>query len=213
MTGFEIVVPVSFNNALLETVPVYGFSDNFNRADNPNGLGYTSGENKPWKRYNGLTAFGGRVVSNRAVPYDVTGAANGAWGAEVVNANAANGTLKATLVTAGSKFGGLTFRASSNVDFLTLMMRTTGSNSTLVLAKKVANTTTTVATSATQGIATDGSVFEIVLSGTSITVKCNGVVVIPTQTVTELAGNTEHGLYFNQGSMDMVWDDVSFTAA
>lgn len=213
MSGLEIVLPLNFNNALLETVPVYGFVDNFNRADNANGLGFTSGEGKAWKRYYGLTAFGARVIGSRAVPYDVTAAANGAWGAEVVNANAANGTLKATLVTAGSKFGGLTFRAASNTNFLSLILRTTETNSTLTLNKKVANVTTAVATSSVQGLATDGAVFEVSLSGTSVTVKCNSVVVIPTQTITELASNTEHGLYFNQNSMDMVWDDVSFTAA
>lgn len=45
--------------------------------------------------------------------------------------------------------------------------------------------TTTVATSAMQGLGVAGSVFEVVLAGSSVTVKRNGTVVIPTQTITE----------------------------
>lgn len=212
MAGLEIVLNTTFNNPLLPTVPVYGFSDNFNRADNATGLGVTSGEAKAWQRIYGSNAFGAKLVGNKAVPDDISGVAN-AWGAEVVDAKASDGTLRATLVSPGSRSGGLIFRATSNVDFLTLMMRSTASNSSLVLSKKVNNTSTTVAISSVQGLATAGAVFEVVLSGSSVTVKKDGVVVIPTQAITEQAANTKHGLYLTQTSLDMAWDDVSFTPA
>lgn len=212
MAGLEIILPTNFYNPLLPTVPVYGFKDTFNRADNSTGLGYTSAEGKPWERLQGLNAFGAKLTGNKAVPYDISGN-SAAWAAEVVDAQTANGTLKATLVTPGSLAGGLTFRAASNVDFLTLMMRSTSTNSSLVLAKKVAGVTTTIATSASQGLGVAGAVIEVVLSGTSVTVKVNGTTAIATQTVTEQVANTKHGLYLTQVSLDMAWDDVSFTPA
>lgn len=209
MAGLEIVLPTNFRNPLLPKVPVSGFRDNFNRADTVSGLGETSEEWKSWENFTGINSTlrgrisGGRAVSNRQA---------GGWSADVVDAQSPNGTLKATLVAAGNKWGGLTLRASKNTDFITLMLRSTTTNTQLSLNKKVDNVGSVVATAAVPDLATEGSVFEVIMAGPNITVLRNGVIVIPTQTIPEFTTATRHGLYWVELTDGVAWDDIQFIA-
>ncbi|MFE4078203.1 hypothetical protein [Paenarthrobacter sp. YIM B13468] len=206
MAGLDIVLDTLFNNPALPVVPILGFSDNFNRADGA--LGYTSGENKPWT----FSAYPGTdvqaVISGNRMSW--TGTTQ--YTVAHVDAGAANGTLKATLAVVDSAAGmRIAARVTNATNMILVRPDNTAGAEKLTLVKMISGTQTTVATSGTLGSLT-GSVIEVVLNGTSISVKRNGVQVISPQTVTELATNTKHGVFINTGSPSARMDDVSFVA-
>jgi hypothetical protein len=67
----------------------------------------------------------------------------------------------------------------------------------LQLVKKVAAVSTTIADIAITSAQINGKLLEIVMSGSSVSVKLDGAVIVSPITVTELQSNTRGGFYFN----------------
>jgi len=199
----DIVLNTTFLNALLPTVPLFGFADNFNRAD-ASTLGVTSGEAKAWTIYG--TGAVWSIASNRAGLTALTGSSAIAY----VDGASADGTLKATLAVAGTqKAVGLSLRGTDLTNQYYLG-RESGSVLKWTLYKRVAGTVTSLGNSGVN--IADGDVVEAVMSGNSIIIKINGASVI---SATDSTFNTKtlHGFYGSSVSLDAKWDDISFVAA
>lgn len=209
MSGLNIVLDTQFNNTLLPTIPVIGFFDNFNRADGP--VGVTSGEAKTWQAIaiaGTPGAFGLNVVSNTA---QVTGTSGS--NLTVVDALAADGTITARF-TALSTDGGCRIAARS-VDYNNTILyhvNNTAGAETVKVEKRVAGVSTTLGTSAAQGSLVNRNI-QLVLAGNQVTAKVDGVTVLGPYTVTDLTGNTKHGLFVNAG-LSKAWacDEIGFAA-
>lgn len=199
----DIVLNTTFLNALLPTVPIFGFSDNFNRADAAT-LGLTSGESKAWLAEGTTPVWS--IVGNRA---GMT-ASGGASSMATVDAATADGVLQATLAVSGTaKTTGLAFRVQ---DYLNgyYLSRENASSLKYTLYRRVASTATAVSVSSK--LIADGDVVRVELSGSSIIVKVNDVQII-TATDTQWNTKTRHGFFGSSSELTAKWDDISFTAA
>lgn len=171
-------------------------SDSFNRANNTSSLG-TADSGHVW------TALAGTwgIDTNRARKYSP-----GAQGYAVIDAGVANGTVQATLQgtvsSGGAGGGGVAFRMTdANNGWFTEADGTSG------YLYKVAGGGFSIV--ASYGGWVVGDVVSVVLSGTSIIVKKNGVQVA---SVTDSFNSTatKHGLRDYGGNIRL--DDFSVTA-
>jgi hypothetical protein len=71
---------------------------------------------------------------------------------------------------------------------------------------------TTIIQSAVLSLTTD-AVVELVLNGTSVSAKLNGVEVIAPQTVTDFSTVTLHGLLSNSAETALTWKRIEFIPA
>lgn len=199
-------LPIFFNNPTLPTRTIYGFADDFNRAASTP-LGSTSREAKPWSHSLATGITSGVDAAGRAYfARDSGGAAQA-----VVDANASDGTLVATLkvkTTPGQS--GLCFRWSNAQNYYTFSTLATGGGAYRI-NKVEANATTAVA-STTGVVPADGDVLKVVLAGTRITCYVNDVQVLQITDAHNRAA-TRHGLYNTEATTLARWDDISFTAA
>jgi hypothetical protein len=190
MAGIDIVLDTLFNNPNLPIDPVLGFFDDFNRADGP--IGVTSGEGRAWSKLNILSGDGSAVVSsNQAAAAGTTGAY-----AYTVDAGTGNGTLSTTITTVSTDGNTRLLARFQDYDN-TLMLTTVTATGRMQLVKKVAAVSTTIGDIAITSAQVNGKVLEIVMSGTSVSVKLDGATVIGPLTVTDLTANTKNGFYFN----------------
>lgn len=204
----DIVLNTIFNNPNLPKIPIYGFSDDFNRAS-ADTLGVTA-EGKPWviRDAASSTSVWGTTGTGTAKMKSAPTSTHSA----VVDALASDGTLTAVLKTfdqaSSSNRFGLAFR-HQNVDNYFYFETVYPSSSPFRLRKTLAGVSTTVATSTISP--SPGDVIEIVLSGTSITAKVNGVTAL-TATDSSMVNEKYHGMFAFAGS-DAEWDSVQFVAA
>ena len=171
-------------------------TDNFNRANDATTLNTPSGGGGAW---NAITGTWG-VDTNRA--YCVSGG-DGACAA--LDSTTSDVDVQATFAVNQSTTG-LMARAADTDNYI-LAQSNAGAYD---LYKKVASIFTALFTG--QGTAADGDVVKLRCSGTSVSLFVNGAQVGTTQTVTQLATNTLHGLRNGSSAGSLArWDDFSVT--
>jgi hypothetical protein len=168
----------------LVTPPTVLSSDPFTRSDSTS-LGSTPVGSLAWTEHTGndFDIFSNtlRVVTGNSMP------------ACYVNTSNADGTISAKLVTTGGN--GLVFRLSSDLTAGYLFYY--GSGAYRLMSRTGGSFTLITASSITSQIAND--VVEVVLNGSSIICKVNGVTAITT-TQTNYQTNTRHGVYISTAS-------------
>lgn len=181
-----IILNKATTNAAIPKVPVYGFYDDFNRAD-ADAAGSTSRELKPWfTTYISPDTTGKLGIRGNAAALIATVAgANSAFVA-TVDANAANGTLRGKYTTSDSGLR-MAARVAGNGDYLALVAGTVS----MELRKYVAGVMTLLGTSNT---APAGKTLELRLAGTTVSVYADNVQVLGPFTVNEGATVTKHGV-------------------
>lgn len=199
----DIVLDTTFTAAGLPSVPVIGFSDNFNRADAAT-LGSTSGELKPWLLAGAtspMTLSGNRAVSPAA----------GTVGAEYVDAQTTDGTLTATQVVVGTRQVGLVARHNGGSSMIRLSSRASSSDFHYQLQKVVSGVSTIIGTSATV-TSQANDVIQLITVGDQVSVKVNGTLIIGPVTVADAAlqTGTFFGFYIGAVGAGSSWDNISF---
>lgn len=179
-----------------------GFTDDFNRADGAvgntvNGKGWaTEGGNGTWA-----------IASNKAV--NTTNSSGTCY--LIADAETPNGTYTVTIGGTGVNGALPIFRYENSTNTLSLL----SSGGQILLRKRISNVSTTVATGS-GGTWVAGDVISVVLDGTSVTVKKNGVDVtgLVGVTVPEFATATKHGIAVTSTSgAGVTFDDVALTPA
>lgn len=180
--------------------PLPYFVDDFARADG-SALGSTTLGSLAWALTASVGTPGGVIVSQTA---GVSNANVSGRTFATVDAGHADGVFKARLATNDSGAQSLVFRFTDFSNYLFLSRQNSGSQ-VWSLWRRSGGTATLVFASGT-AIATNDLV-EVVLNGTSVKVKVNGVEIID-QIVTQQASATRYGF----GSVTTYaarWDDVS----
>ena len=201
----DIVLNTRFVNSLLPRIPLPGFFDNFNRTAGQQ-LGFTSGENRPWKLYSNGAPSSWLITASGTADY----ASGGGINVAAVDAFANNGTLSVTLAafSGSNRHAGPAFRVqdadnhyfvhqSDPAEGIKLYKRVNGAASLIASGTYLYNA---------------GDVISVLLSDANITVQVNGTTKI-TASDTTFQGETQHGLYANTDTPAFEWDDISFTAA
>lgn len=203
MSGIDIVLNTIFNNPSLPTVPVYGFSDDFERANGP--VGVTSREAKPWIEH----VYPGSDVQAVIDGGKLKATGSTFWKVLAVDAKSPNGTFRAAMSNIDAN-GGLrvALRVTNATNFLYIRLVA----GVIRLETLIGGTGTVIASSAPITEYTNG-VFEVVLDGPLVSVKWNGAEVIPPQTVTDMSGNTQHGFMLRSESPNTRVDSASFQVA
>lgn len=182
--GVQIkLVGVNFDNPGLPVLPPFGFTDSFNRPD-----ATTLGNDWSVNAGSGVAVQG---IAGNAAFFARTSTAGPAFASR--ESNLSDVTVEAKVAVIDGNTAGLALRAESITNYI----RFTASSNTYRLEKIVDNTTSVVWVSAS-GMAAAGDVLKAVLRGPSIALYANGVL-LTTQNVPELVGNTRHGLYNNGG--------------
>lgn len=162
------------------------FSDNFNRPDNPASMA------SPWLPQSGVWG----TIGNQAYCSTLSDGQE----TTVVDSVSADGSVSVTIPVHGTRpdlpggpghGAGICFRAIDNDNYWVFdAVGPTGNDPTLYVRVGGIFTLVSQVTSPW----TDGDSYEIVLAGTSITVKRNGSVLIPTVTSATHRTATKHGL-------------------
>lgn len=171
-------------------------TDTFTRADNASSLGSTEGANvKVWSALAGTWGINtNRAYNSTSVSSDLA----------VVDAGVADCTVSMTFGVAPNFFG-LAFRAVDATNFWEIQCTPTQ----IFLQKIIAGAATTVASPA--GTFAINDTIAAVLSGSSITVKQNGTIVIGPVTDAQFASATKHGLFNGLGVATPRYDNFSIT--
>lgn len=201
MSGIDIVLNTIFNNPSLPTVPVYGFSDDFERSNGP--VGVTSREAKPWTEH----VYPGSDVQAVIDGGKLKATGSTFWKVLAVDAKSPNGTFRVAMSSIDVN-GGLriALRVTNATNFLYVRFVAGG---VIRLESLIGGTGTVIASSAPITGFTNG-VFETVLDGDKVSVKWNGIEVIPPQTVTSMSGNTQHGFMLRSESPNTRVESASF---
>lgn len=169
-------------------------SDNFNRTDSyPNGIGESSGDGTIW----GEDVGGWGVESNQARSESGPGLFT------TLECLVADGTVQVKIYNPGD--AGLLFRSSDTTNYCFVSVKPGEIKLQTVIAGSYATVGPTYSYSHTPGdtIAAD-------LSGSSITVKLNGVQIIVPQTITHNQTATKHGLWTYTDTV-VRFDDFNFS--
>jgi hypothetical protein len=182
--------------------PVTYAADTFTRADSSS-MGTTETGGYTWSFDN---ACAGSIVSNQAKMSTGPTSPNTVDGDIWINDGQANGTIQATLVSSGQL--GIMFRGTGTNNTTAWVFFKDASNNYFLKKRTAAGSYTTVVTTGYTGAA--GDVVAIVLNGSSITCKVNGVV---KATATDAFNSTatNHG-FWNNGA-GVYWDNFSHTNA
>lgn len=201
----DIVLNTRFVNSLLPRVPQPGFFDNFNRTAGQQ-LGFTSGENRPWKLFSSGAPSSWIITASGTADYVSGGGINVA----AVDGFASNGTLSVKIAAMGGtlRHAGPAFRVIDAANHF--FVHQSAPDQGIQLYKRVNGTATSVATSTY--FPSVGDVYTIQLADSNIIVQVNGSTKI-TATDTTFQGETRHGIYANNDTPAFEWDDISFTAA
>lgn len=189
----------------LPQAPVYGFADNFNR---PNAAtpGVTSGENKPWNTVSGGATVNAGIESNRLY---ISRSGTSSHAAIVADSGLANGTFKAKIAEVGDHIGGLALRVAGNINtHIMVSTRYQAGNNRYELRDLVNGAQTSLGVSSVTSAT--GDIVEVILNGSSVILKVNGIVAI--SATTAIINGTQHGFYANIGTT-IRWDDASFGSA
>lgn len=201
----DIVLNTIFNNPNLPKIPIYGFTDDFNRAV-ADTLGVTA-EGKQWVTLDAGSAVGiwGTTGNGTAKMKSAASQTHTA----VVDAGASDGRLVAKLANFNTALSsnryGLAFRVQSMTSYL-YVESVYPSTAPLQVRKTFGGSSVTLGTTGVSPTA--GDEIAVVLDGPNITIEINGV---PRLTVTEpeLVDVTRHGMFAFAGS-DAEWDSIQF---
>lgn len=208
-TGLRImngVFPLVRDRSVGQAIPP-GFVDLFQRAD-VIGLAATD-DGKPWLVSDVTTNSSTWAISGGAAKYN----GGSIRSLAIADAGAADGTLRAVIGNVSTHVGGIAARVQDARNHIALLFRVGGADFRLYLVKVVGGTTTAIATSAAGQVSADGSLVEMVLAGTSVSVKLDGAEVIAPQEVEDFATLTKHGLRGDSADTSVTWSEVSFVAA
>lgn len=179
-------------------------ADNFDRANSSTSLGSTSTGAVPWSALSGTWG----ILTNRG--YVAVSIGGGGQNEAVVDTGSADGTTGVKLATVGAAaFFGLCFRATDASNHYVFE----GSNGTRArVYKKVAGAYTLLGQSAENVYYASLDLIEVVLSGSSITVKRNGATLVALSDATYTT-QTKHGLHLvgSSSSNSTYFDDFVFT--
>lgn len=177
-------------------------TDPFTRADSTTSIG-TAPTGQSWVNRNGTWG----ISSNRAY----VDAVPGDWQATAdVDASESDGTVQVTVaVVAGDE--GFIFRVQSGTNYLMATVDNRFSSGATIY-EQVAGAFTALGTAA--ATIADGDVLSMVLSGTSIDFKKNGVSMVSVSS-TRFQTETKHGMrtYTHSGINTARFDDFSFTGS
>jgi len=198
------------DRSLGQTLPA-GFLDEFSRGVTVNGLA-TTDDGKTWVyRDSGNPGNPASWQATAGGVADYVGAAPRAIA--MADGVAASGTLKTTIgAMPTGNAAGLAARATDWSNYIGLGFNYGNGDGKLNLFKRVDGVLTTIIQSAAPVLAA-GSVVELVLAGTSVSAKVDGVQVIAPQTITEFATITTHGLLHNSAETALTWQRVEFIPA
>lgn len=199
------------DRSLGQTLPA-GFVDEFERGVTVTGFAATD-DGKTW-HYRDSGAGEGTYTSWQA---NVGGYAAyigaAARAAAIVDGVSANGSLKTTIGTAPTgNSAGLAARVTDWNNYIGLGFNYGNGDGKLNLFKRVGGTLTTIIQSAVLSLTTD-AVVELVLNGTSVSAKLNGVEVIAPQTIADFATVTSHGILRNSAETALTWKRIEFIPA
>lgn len=203
MAGIDIVLNTVFNNPTLPVVPLYGFTDTFDRPDGP--VGVTSREAKPWVKHE----YPGSDVEAVIEGGKLKASGTSSWNVWAVDAKTPNGVFRAVF-SGLDELGGIRVAVRVQNAGRLIFVRFVP-NGVIRLSKFLTSVETTVATSAT-GTWSESGLLEVSMNDSSISVSWNGVQVIAPQTVTELSGNTNHGFMMRSESPNTRIDEAVFIA-
>lgn len=196
----DIVLNTSFNNPNLPVVTLPGFTDSFDRPASSS-LGSTD-DGKPWENW----GYGDWSVTSRGTALGVGGGLHAS-----VDGLASDGTLTAVVASAATaeadKRSGLLFRMLDRENYAYVCPNT---SNVLTLYVRVGGATVLSRSISGETLAT-GDTLAVEMFGPQVTVLRNGVAVL-SETVSELVGETHHGLY-GSSAADTEWDSIEFTPA
>ncbi|UTM47041.1 hypothetical protein [Glutamicibacter mysorens] len=203
MAGIDIVLNTVFNNPTLPVVPIYGFTDTFDRPDGP--VGVTSREAKPWIKH----AYPGADIEAVIEEGKLKATGSTSWNVWAVDAKTPNGVFRAVF-SGLDALGGVrvAVRAQNATNFIVVRFL---ANGVIRLAKFISSTETEVAVTSA-GAWTEAGVLEVGMDGASISVAWNGVQVISPRTINELSGMTDHGFMMRSESPNTRIDETAFIA-
>lgn len=189
----------SFKNPKLETIPVFGFSDDFNRP-NADTLGVTA-EGKTWEAQPSNTQKGIRsgqaYIARAAAPFGPSYAA--------ADAGTPNGSMEVKLTAGDVNMTGMVLRAASITNHLRYV-----ASATAYRLEKVVDGATALVWTSTGVVPPTPTTLRAVLAGTTISLYADDAL-LTTLTVPDLAGNTRHGIY-SSGEGAARIDYARFTA-
>lgn len=203
--GLEIVVNALFSNPALPTVPVLGFSDDFNRANSPT-LGKTSKDQKQWMA-TGQIQVG--ITNNEAVFNSRTGR-----GGVFINAGTPNGVFKATFAGRGAAENpSIALRSNAaGTETLVLSVGLYAGNLHYALSSRTVAGGLALLSEKAGLDSAPGDVITVNLAGSSVKVSVNGVEIIAA-TDSLFAAQQHFGIYGDTASIGARWDNMSFAPA
>lgn len=171
-------------------------TDAFTRADSAVSLGSTEGTNvKAWSALSGTWGISTNAAYNPSATAD---------GAAVIDASATDVTVTLSLAAGGT--AGICFRATDASNYY----RACRFGTDLQLQKRVAGVNTSlVADFPYTPVAND--VLVVIASGSSLTVKVNGVTRLTATDSTYLT-QTKHGICCSTGDAALRWDNFSVSS-
>lgn len=198
--GIQVkLLGVNFNNPDLETIPAYGFDDQFERANSAS-LG-TTPQGKVWDiQPAGSTQA---IVSGQAYVTRSTGNPGPTYA--TTDAFTSNGAMEVKVSAVDINFTGMALRVESLTNYLRFVVSTSGYR-----LERVSAGATTVVFSALNVAPIFPVVLRAVMEGSTIELYANGSL-LSTQTVPEHTGNTRHGIY-SSGQTGARIDYATFTA-
>lgn len=196
----RIVLNRATTNPAIPVVPVLGFSDSFNRADNASSLGVTA-DGKPWTTIDGAWS----IMSNAAKYNNQK-----SYGYALADALTPNGTLSATIKTVGLGRAGVVLRYVDDANFIRIYFSASGAFTPYFQHCENGVVRNKFPATGTKPIV-DGSVVSVVADGPALSIKVDGVTVL-SDTTPNLTG-TRHGLVGTSTGVDTTFDAVAFTAA
>jgi hypothetical protein len=188
-----------------------GFVDEFERGVTVTGFAATDG-GKTWLYKDSGVGNPASWQINAGGDAKYIGSAPRA--AAVVDGVSANGTLRTTIgAMATSNSAGLAARVTDWNNYIGLLFNYSATpDNKLQLVKRVAGTSSQVAFTTAAPLAPD-AVVELILNGTSVSVKVNGTEVIAPQSISDFASVTTHGLLGAVSETSLTWKRVEFLPA
>lgn len=202
-----IVLNKSTTNPAIPKVPVRGFTDDFNRP-NASTLGSTPA-GKGWEIL-GSAGNTWQIIGNAAGGLSLSGVAS----YPVVDAQASDGIYRVTVGEVSLAAGGLSLRVKDGSNMLRLAFRVSNGNNTIRLEQFDDGVMTPLATSPGPVLkAGMRHVIDVILDGTLISVKIDGVLQIAPVRVTKYATETKFGFYGVPNDAGIRYDAVEFIPA
>lgn len=202
-----IVLNRNTTNPAIPKVPVRGFVDSFNRS-NASTLG-TTPAGKAWEIL-GSAGNTWQIIGNAAGGLSLSGVAS----YPVLDAQASDGIYRVTVSEVSLAAGGLSMRVKDGSNMLRVAFRVSNGNNTIRLEQFEDGVMAALATSAGPVMqAGTRHVVEVILDGTLVSVKIDGVTQIAPTRASKFATETKFGFYGVPNDPGIRYDAVEFIPA